>query len=69
MSIKVLIADEHEVIRAGLKSLFQGTDVKVIAEAAGGDAAVRMALKHKLDVILLDVRMPDGDGLSALRAD
>ena len=66
MSIRVLIADEHEVIRAGLKSLFKGSDIKIVAEAASGDAAVRLTLKHKPDVALLDVRMPDGDGLSAL---
>jgi DNA-binding NarL/FixJ family response regulator len=61
-----LVADEHEVIRAGLKSLFHDTDIKLIAEAASGEAAVRLILKHKPDVVLLDVRMPDGDGLNAL---
>ena len=66
MSIKLLIADDHEVVRIGLKALMTGTDIKVIAEAASGDAAVRLALKHNPDVVLLDIRMPDGDGLVAL---
>jgi DNA-binding NarL/FixJ family response regulator len=66
MTIKLLIADDHEVVRAGLKSLLAGTDIKVMAEAASGEQAVRMALKHEPDVVLMDIRMPDGDGLNAL---
>ncbi len=66
MSIKLLIADDHEITRVGLKSFFAGTDIKIIAEAVGGEAAVRLALKHRPDVVLMDVRMPEGDGLTAL---
>lgn len=66
MSIKLLIADDHEVVRAGLKSLLAGTDIKIVAEASSGDQAVRQALKQEPDVILMDIRMPDGDGLNAL---
>src|SRR4051794_37510755 len=66
MSIKILVADDHEVVRAGLKSILQGTDIKIVAEANSGEAALRLALKHNPDVVLLDVRMPDGDGLTAL---
>jgi DNA-binding NarL/FixJ family response regulator len=66
MTIKLLIADDHEVVRSGLKSLVAGTDIKVIAEAATGDAAIKLAIKHEPDVVLLDIRMPDGDGLNAL---
>lgn len=66
MSIRILCVDEHEVVRAGLKSLLAGSDLKIIADAASGDAAVRMALKLKPDVVLMDIRMPDGDGLNAL---
>jgi DNA-binding NarL/FixJ family response regulator len=66
MSIKLLIADDHEVVRSGLKSLVAGTDIKVIAEAATGEAAIRLAMKHEPDVVLLDIRMPEGDGLNAL---
>jgi DNA-binding NarL/FixJ family response regulator len=66
MAIKILIADDHEVVRAGLKSLIDGTDVKIVAEATSGAAAHKLALKHKPDLVLLDVRMPDGDGLNCL---
>jgi DNA-binding NarL/FixJ family response regulator len=66
MSIKVLIADDHEVVRSGLKSLVEGSEVKIVAEASTGQEAVRMAMTKKVDVVLLDIRMPDGDGLNVL---
>ena len=64
--IKLLIADDHEVVRSGLKTLLAGTEVKIVAEAATGAAAVKYALENEVDVVLLDIRMPDGDGLTAL---
>ncbi len=66
MSIKVLIADDHEVVRSGLRTLLADTDVEVVAEVASGDEAVKYALANKPDVVLLDIRMHDGDGLNAL---
>jgi DNA-binding NarL/FixJ family response regulator len=66
MSIKILVADDHEVVRSGLKSMLHGTDIKIVGEAATGEAALRLTLKHNPDVVLLDVRMVDGDGLTAL---
>jgi DNA-binding NarL/FixJ family response regulator len=66
MSIDVIIADDHEVVRAGLKSLLDGTDIHVTAEAGDGNAAFKLASKHRPDLVLLAVRMPNGDGLSAL---
>ena len=66
MSIRILIADDHEVVRIGLKNLVARTEIRVIGEASTGQAAVRMALKDKPDLVLLDIRMPDGDGLNAL---
>jgi DNA-binding NarL/FixJ family response regulator len=66
MSIKLLIADDHEVVRAGLKSLLAGTDIKIVAEASTGEQAVKQALKHEPSVVLMDIRMPEGDGLNAL---
>jgi DNA-binding NarL/FixJ family response regulator len=66
MPTTLLIADDHEVVRTGLKSLLSGSDIEVIAEASTGEAAVRLALEHNPDVVLLDIRMPDGDGLNAL---
>jgi DNA-binding NarL/FixJ family response regulator len=64
--IKLLVADDHEVVRSGLRNLFAGTEIKVVAEVATGADAVRYALEEDPDVCLLDVRMPDGDGLMAL---
>ncbi len=66
MSIRLLIADDHQVIRTGLATLLAGTDIEIVAEAANGQEAVKQAQKVKPDVILLDIRMPDGDGLSTL---
>lgn len=66
MPIRVLLADDHEVVRFGFRILVEGTDIEVVAEAANGVDAVRLALEHNPDVVLLDVRMADGDGLTAL---
>jgi DNA-binding NarL/FixJ family response regulator len=66
MSIRLLVIDEHHVIRAGVKSLVTGTDIKLVADAAGADVGIRLIRKHRPDVVLLDVRMPSGDGLTAL---
>jgi len=66
MSIKVLVADDHEVVRTGLVSLLAGSDIKIVAEATDGAEALKLAVKHHPDVVLLDIRMPDSDGLEAL---
>lgn len=64
--IKLLIADDHEVVRSGLKILLDDTDIKIVGEVATGAAAVKFALEHDIDVALLDIRMPEGDGLTSL---
>jgi DNA-binding NarL/FixJ family response regulator len=64
--IRLLIADDQEVARSGVKAMLAGTEIKVIAEVATGQAAVKYALEKEVDVVLLDVRMPEGDGLTAL---
>src|SRR6185312_4221374 len=66
MAIDILIADDHEVVRAGLRTLLEDTDIRIVAEATGGDAALKLAKKHKPNLVLLDVRMPDGNGLDCL---
>ena len=66
MPIKVVIADDHEVVRRGLVSLLAGSEVKIVGEAASGDEAVKMTKKMKPDVVLLDIRMQGKDGLAAL---
>ncbi len=64
--IKLLVADDHEVVRAGLRSLLANTEIDIVAEVASGDAAAKYVLSHPVHVVLMDVRMPDGDGLLAL---
>jgi DNA-binding NarL/FixJ family response regulator len=64
--IRLLIADDHEVLRSGVKAMLADTEINVIAEVATGQAAAAYALGHDVDVVLLDVRMPEGDGLAAL---
>src|SRR3990172_8854440 len=66
MSVRLLIADDHEVIRKGLASLLAGSDIEIGAEAATGKETVKLAENHKPEEVLLDIRMPDGDGLSTL---
>jgi len=64
--INLVIADDHEVVRTGLKSLLADTEINVVAEFATGTAAVKYALENDPDVVMLDIRMPDGDGLTSL---
>jgi len=64
--IQLVIADDHEVVRTGLKSLLADTEINVVAEMETGQDVVKYALENDPDVILLDIRMPDGDGLTAL---
>ena len=66
MSVKLLIADDHEVVRCGLRSLIADTDIEIVAEATTGEQAIQLALETNPDVVLLDIRMPGGDGLNAL---
>jgi DNA-binding NarL/FixJ family response regulator len=65
--IRVLIADDHAVVRQGLRTYLDlQDDVEVVAEAGDGDAAVAAAALHAPDVVLLDLAMPQRDGLAAL---
>jgi DNA-binding NarL/FixJ family response regulator len=66
MPIKVLVVDDHEVLRSGLRALFEGTDIKVAGEASNGKDGLRLANEKAVDVVVLDVRMPDLDGLNVL---
>lgn len=66
MAISVLIADDHEVVRLGLKNLLQGSQCEVIAEATTGEQALELVATKKPDLVILDVRMSGGDGLYVL---
>ncbi len=66
--IRVLLVDDHEVIRVGLRTVFgQTQDVTIVGEAGTMAEAVQQAQRLKPDVILMDVRLPDGSGIDACR--
>ncbi|MDO8685388.1 MAG: response regulator transcription factor [Clostridiales bacterium] len=66
--IRVLIADDHPMIRQGLKQILEmEEDMDVVAQASNGREAVRLAREHKPDIILMDINMPEMDGLQAIR--
>lgn len=67
MPTTVVIADDHEIVRQGLGSLFKDSEVRIVAEAEDGDAAVKAAKKHRPDVVLLDVRLGGSDGIDAIK--
>ncbi|MET8388439.1 response regulator transcription factor [Streptosporangium canum] len=68
MTIKVLLADDQALVRAGFRSLIsRSKELTVVGEAATGDEAVRLARSTEPDVILMDIRMPGMDGIEATR--
>ena len=67
MQIQVLLADDHEIVRQGLKLLLEKEGIRVVAEAGDGRAAVRLAQESRPDVAILDLSMPLLNGLDAAR--
>ena len=68
MSIRVLVADDQSMVRAGFRLLLGGEeDIEVVAEAANGNEAVAKAARFRPTVTLMDIRMPELDGLEATR--
>lgn len=66
-SIRILVADDHDIVREGLRLILETAgNVDVVAEAADGTAALRLAATTRPDVILMDLRMPGMDGLTAI---
>ena len=67
--ITVVIADDQELVRAGFRALIESAgDIEVVAEANDGAEAVQLSATHQPDVVLMDVRMPNMDGIEATRA-
>ena len=65
--IRVLIVDDHAIIRQGLASVFKGSGIQIVGEATDADEAAQMARKLQPDVVLLDVRLESSDGLNAIK--
>ena len=68
MTIRVLLADDQVLLRAGLRVLIDSEpDLEVAGEASTGQEAVKLARETRADVVLMDIRMPGTDGLTATR--
>ena len=68
MAIKILIADDHQILRQGLRTLLEKEpDLEVVAEADNGRSTVRLARETQPEVIIMDVAMPDLNGIEATR--
>jgi DNA-binding NarL/FixJ family response regulator len=65
--VRVLIADDHALFRDGLRSLLEANGITVVAEARNGREAIELARIHLPDVVLMDLTMPELDGLGATR--
>jgi DNA-binding NarL/FixJ family response regulator len=69
VSIRLLIADDHALVRSGLRSMLQREPgVEIVGEACNGREAVELCCSLRPDLVLMDVRMPEMDGLEATRA-
>jgi two-component system response regulator NreC len=67
MSLRVLLADDHEIVRQGFRAVLEREGFQITAEAADGREAVRLAEAHDPDVVVLDLSMPELNGLEAAR--
>jgi DNA-binding NarL/FixJ family response regulator len=67
-SIRVVVVDDHDVVRAGFAAIIGGeVDMTVVGSATRGDDAIRVVRRTTPDVVLMDVRMPGMDGIEAVR--
>ena len=64
---RVVIADDQPLVRSGFRMILNASGIPVVAEAADGREAIAAVLKHRPDVVLMDIRMPEMDGLEATR--
>lgn len=66
MPIRLMIVDDHELVREGLRMMLEGTDLEIVAEAADGLEAFETVRLQSIDVALVDIRMPKADGFQFL---
>lgn len=64
--IRIVLADDHDIVRSGLRSIIDESDIEVVGEADSGKSVLALVADHQPDLVILDVRMPNGDGLQAL---
>jgi two-component system nitrate/nitrite response regulator NarL len=67
MSLNILLVDDHTLFREGLESLLSRRDINVLAAVGSGQEGLRLATELEPDVVLLDMRMPEMDGMEVLR--
>src|SRR5258707_3897117 len=67
MPIRIVLADDHVLVRQGLKSLLEREKFQVVAEASDGQDAVRLTETHQPDIAVLDISMPTLNGIEAAR--
>ena len=66
MSVQIIIADDHKLMREGLSSLLSGQeDIQIVAQATNGREAIQLVERHPPDVVVMDVNMPEMDGVEA----
>jgi DNA-binding NarL/FixJ family response regulator len=66
MNIRILLADDHKIVRDGLRALLERErDIQVVAEAGDGREIVKMAIKFEPDIVIMDISMPETNGIDA----
>src|SRR5258707_9293859 len=67
MSLRILLADDHQIVREGISGLLTKEGFDVVAEVDSGREAVRIAREHAPDIVLIDISMPDLNGIEATK--
>jgi DNA-binding NarL/FixJ family response regulator len=67
MTIQLLVVEDHDLVREGLRATFEETEIDIVGEATTYGDAVRLASADGSDVVLLDIKIPNGDGFDVLR--